>query len=289
MPITQLCVFERDSVVRVGALREEGVYDLTAILGWTSLDDVLRLPLAGIRTALRQISWVEHSSFGLAGVTLHAPLASQEVWAAGVTYLRSREARVGETKTPDIYDRVYDAQRPELFLKATPSRVVGPGEAVGIRADSTWDVPEPELVLVFTADMDLAGFAIGNDMSSRSIEGENPLYLPQAKIYHRCFALGPAITLVWELPDPRDLAIRMSIVRDRRLAFEGETSTRQLKRSFVDLARYLGRHQTFPHGVFLSTGTGIVPPDDFTLQPEDLVQIEIEQIGALVNPVVRLN
>lgn len=288
MPITQLCAFERDGRRRLGALREEGVYDLTAMLGWESMDDVLSQPLPSMRSALRRISWIEHTSYAPAGVTLKAPLASQEVWAAGVTYLRSREARVGETHTPDVYDRVYSAERPELFLKATPSRVVGAGEAVAIRSDSTWDVPEPELVLVFNQRLELAGYCIGNDMSSRSIEGENPLYLPQAKIYERCFALGPAITLVWELPDVHDLTIRMMIHRGRAPVFEGETSTRQLKRSFPELARYLGRHQPFPYGVMLSTGTGIVPPDELTLQAEDLVQIEIEQIGSLVNPVIRL-
>jgi len=289
MPVSQLCVFERDGRSRVGAWREEGVYDLSALLGWESLDDVLSLPAARINSALRGVSWIEHTSFGLAGVTLKAPIGSQEVWAAGVTYLRSREARMGEAHTPDIYERVYEAERPELFLKATPSRTVGTGEAVGIRADSSWDVPEPELVLVLNSRMEIAGFAAGNDMSSRSIEGDNPLYLPQAKMHDRCFALGPAITLVWELPDVHDLSIRMAIHRDGSPAFEGETSTRLLKRSFPELVRYLGRHNTFPHGVLLSTGTGIVPPDDFTLQAGDVVAIEIEQIGALVNPVVRLN
>ena len=288
MPITQLCQFERDGISRVGALREEGVYDLAALLGWLSMDDVLTLPQARIASALRTISWPEHTSFGLGGVTLEAPLGSQEVWAAGVTYLRSRQARMGETHTPDIYDRVYEAQRPELFFKATPSRTVGPGEAVGIRSDSSWDVAEPELVLVLNSRLEVVGFTVGNDMSSRGIEGENPLYLPQAKIYDRCFALGPAITLAWELPNVRDLAIRMEIHRDGGLVFEGETSTRLLKRSFPDLVRALGRHNSFPYGVLLSTGTGIVPPDDFSLQPDDVVQIEIEQIGALVNPVVRL-
>ncbi|MFI5267449.1 MAG: fumarylacetoacetate hydrolase family protein [Chloroflexota bacterium] len=289
MPVTQLCVFERDGRSRVGALREEGVYDLTTVLGWESLDDVLSLPVARIGAALRGVSWMEYTSFGLGGVTLKAPIGSQEVWAAGVTYLRSREARMGETHTPDIYDRVYEAERPELFLKATPSRTVGPGEPVGIRGDSSWDVAEPELVLVINSRMEVVGFAAGNDMSSRSIEGENPLYLPQAKIYDRCFALGPAITLVWELPDVHDLSIRMAIHRDGFPAYEGETSTRQLKRSFPELVRHVGRHNSFPRGVLLSTGTGIVPPDHFTLQAGDTVQIEIEQIGALVNPVVRLD
>jgi 2-dehydro-3-deoxy-D-arabinonate dehydratase len=289
VPVTQLCVFERDGRSRVGALREQGVYDLAALLGWESLDDVLSLPVARIGAALRGVSWIEHTSFGLRGVTLKAPIGSQEVWAAGVTYLRSREARMGETHTPDIYDRVYEAERPELFLKATPSRTVGPGEAVGIRTDSGWDVAEPELVLAINSRMEVVGFSAGNDMSSRGIEGENPLYLPQAKIYDRCFGLGPAITLVWELPDVHDLSIRMAIHRSGGPAFEGETSTRQLKRSFPELLRFLGRHNSFPRGVLLSTGTGIVPPDHFTLQAGDVVQIEIEQIGSLVNPVVRLD
>jgi len=150
-------------------------------------------------------------------------------------------------------------------------------------------VPEPELVLVLNSQLEIAGFSIGNDMSSRSIEGENPLYLPQAKIYDRCFALGPAITLAWELPGVNDLSIRMAIHRGGLPVFEGETSTRLLKRRLPELARYLGRHQTFSHGVLLSTGTGIVPPNDFTLQPEDVVEIEIEQIGVLQNPVIRLS
>jgi 2-dehydro-3-deoxy-D-arabinonate dehydratase len=290
MPVSQLCVFERDGRRRLGALREEGVYDLSAIVPeWRTLDDVLALPMARIGATLRRVAWVEHTSFGLRGVTLGPPIGSQEVWAAGVTYLRSREARVEETHTPDVYDRVYEAERPELFLKATPSRVVGPGEAVGIRSDSTWDVPEPELVLVLNSRLEIAGFSAGNDMSSRSIEGENPLYLPQAKVYDRCFALGPAITVAWELPDVHDLTIRMLIQRDGLPVYEGEANTRLLKRSFTELTRYLGRHNTFPRGVLLSTGTGIVPPEGFTLQPEDIVQIEIEGIGVLANPVLRLD
>lgn len=289
MPTTQLCVFERDGARAVGAMREEGIYDLSAILGWQSLDDVLTLSVAEMASALRRLSWPEHVSFAPAGITLKAPIGRQEVWAAGVTYLRSRDARLEETHTPDIYDRIYDAERPELFLKATPERVAGPGEPVGIRADSVWNVPEPELVLVLNSRLEIAAFTIGNDMSSRGIEGENPLYLPQAKIYDRCFATGPAITLVWELPDVRDLAIRMAIYRDQAPVFDGETSTRAMKRSFQELVRYLGRHNTFPRGVLLSTGTGIVPPEDFTLESDDLVQIEIDQIGVLTNPVVQLD
>jgi 2-dehydro-3-deoxy-D-arabinonate dehydratase len=288
VPVSQLCVFERDGRTRVGALRELGVYDLTAILGWQSLDDILRLPLSAVRQTLRGVSWMEHTSFGPGGVGFKAPIGSQEVWAAGVTYERSREARMEETHTPDIYERVYEAVRPELFFKATASRTVGRGDAVGIRGDSTWDVPAPELVLVLNSGLEILGFTAGNDVSSRSIEGENPLYLPQAKIYDRCFALGPAVTLAWELPDVHSLTISMAIHRDGRPVFEGEIGTRALKRSFGELVRYLGRHNRFPHGVLLSTGTGIVPPDGFSLQDGDLVAIDIEQIGSLANPVIRL-
>lgn len=290
MPITQLCVLERDGSRRIGALREEGVYDLSAIAPqWQSLDDVLSEPVARISATLRAISWIEHTSFGAGGVALKAPLGSQEVWAAGVTYERSREARTEETQTPDIYQRVYEADRPELFLKATSARAVGPDESVAIRSDSTWDVPEPELVLVLNSRLEIVGFTVGNDMSSRSIEGENPLYLPQAKIYDRCFAVGPAITLVWELPDFRNLSIRMVVQREGRPVFEGETNTRLIKRPFAELVKYLGRHQTFPHGVLFSTGTGIVPPENFTLQVDDIVEIDIEQIGVLRNSVMRLS
>ncbi|MBV8086700.1 MAG: fumarylacetoacetate hydrolase family protein, partial [Chloroflexi bacterium] len=204
------------------------------------MDDALGLRVVELASALRRVNWAEHASLAPHGVTFKAPIGQQEVWAAGVTYMRSRDARMEETHTPDIYDRVYEADRPELFLKATPSRVVGPGAPVGIRSDSTWDVPEPELVLVLNSRLEIAGFCAGNDMSSRSIEGENPLYLPQAKMYDACFALGPAVTPVWELPDVQDLAIRLTIERDHTPAFEGECSTRQLKRSFPDLVKHLG-------------------------------------------------
>ncbi len=288
--MTQICVFERDGIERLGAIRDGEVFDLSAIVPeWPSMDELLRQSVMRVSGVLRGISWIEHASFGLSGVQLKAPIRSQEVWAAGVTYARSREARTEESHTPDIYDRVYDAARPELFFKAMRSRTSGAGEPVGIRSDSTWDVPEPELVLVLNSQMEILGFTVGNDMSSRSIEGENPLYLPQAKTYTRCFALGPAITLAWELPDVRDLNIRMVIHRDGLPIFEGDSSTRQIKRGFTDLAGYLGRHNEFPDGAFLSTGTGVVPPDGFTLQDGDVVEIAIDQIGVLSNPVVKLS
>ena len=215
------------------------------------------------------------------------PLDEQEVWAAGVTYLRSRAARERESHGSDLYSRVYEAARPELFLKATPERVVGPGEPVRVRFDSRWTVPEPELALVLSPDLKIVGFTVGNDMSARDIEGENALYLPQAKIYRQCCALGPVIRLAGTGVDPADLEIRMRIERAGAPAFEGTIRTSQMARPFADLIRYLGRENRFPQGVVLLTGTGIVPPDDFALADGDEVIIEIEGIGALCNPVVQ--
>jgi 2-dehydro-3-deoxy-D-arabinonate dehydratase len=217
-----------------------------------------------------------------------APIDRQEVWAAGVTYRRSRDARMEESSQKDVYDRVYEADRPELFLKATPGRVSGPDEAIAVRGDSTWDVPEPELALVLNRGGETVGYTIGNDVSSRSIEGENPLYLPQAKVYAACAALGPAITLAWEIADPSNLPIRLTIQRDGGIHFEGETSTDQMHRRFADLVGYLRRYNEFPAGVVLMTGTGIIPPAEFTLEDGDEVEIAIEGIGVLRNPVVRL-
>ena len=210
-----------------------------------------------------------------------------EVWAAGVTYKRSEEARKEESGTPDIYARVYTAKRPELFFKANRRRVAGPDAPISIRADSTWDVPEPELALVINASAQIIGYTIGNDMSSRSIEGENPLYLPQAKIYANCCALGPAITPAWEIADPYNLAISLSIERDGQVYWQGETNTSELKRRFEELVGYLFLENDFPDGVMLCTGTALVPERHFTLQPGDIVQITIDQLGILRNPVVR--
>ena len=210
-----------------------------------------------------------------------------EVWAAGVTYKRSEEARKEESGTPDIYARVYSAQRPELFFKANPRRVAGPDAPISIRADSSWNVPEPELALVINASAQIVGYTIGNDMSSRSIEGENPLYLPQAKIYANCCALGPAITPAWEIADPYNLTIGLTIERDGQVYWQGETSTRELKRRFEELVSYLFLENDFPDGVMLCTGTALVPERHFTLQPGDIVQITIEQLGILRNPVAR--
>ncbi|MER3438059.1 MAG: fumarylacetoacetate hydrolase, partial [Chloroflexota bacterium] len=255
--------------------------------GPASLAEALAMPLAGLREQIERVQSSGTSGLALASVTIKAPIDRQEVWAAGVTYLRSRDARMEESREKTVYDRVYEADRPELFLKATPDRVSGPGEPVAIRGDSTWDVPEPELTLVVNRDGEIAGYTIGNDVSSRSIEGENPLYLPQAKVYARCAALGPVIALTWELPQARELPIRLIIRRGGHVAFEGETSTAQMHRTFDDLVRYVRRCNDFPHGVLLMTGTGIVPPSDFTLADGDEVEIIIDGIGSLRNPVIR--
>jgi 2-dehydro-3-deoxy-D-arabinonate dehydratase len=220
--------------------------------------------------------------------TLFYPLDHQEVWAAGVTYLRSKEARMEESEGGgSFYDKVYNAARPELFLKATPSRVSLPGDRIRIRQDAAWNVPEPELALFISPSLRIVGYTIGNDVSSRDIEGENPLYLPQAKVYRQCCALGPAILLEEAPREHREFAIRMRIEREGRAVFEGETSTARMKRRFHELVEYLGRDNVFSDGVFLLTGTGIVPPDEFTLRPGDRVDIEVPEIGTLSNPVVQ--
>jgi len=280
-------MFTRGGRRRLGALRGTVAYDLArAVPAWRSIDNLLRLPVERIRSRLAGIDWDAYR-LDASSLVRSPPIGRQEVWAAGVTYMRSREARVEETATPDIYERVYEAPRPELFFKASASRTVGAGEPVGVRADSVWDVPEPELVLVLNRQIEIVGYTIGNDMSSRSIEGENPLYLPQAKIFERCFALGPAITPAWDLC-PDDLSIRMTVARGTATVFSGEVSTRQFKRTLPDLIRALAHSNTFEFGVFLSTGTGIVPPADFTLAAGDQIVIEIDGIGRLSNPVVRL-
>ncbi len=215
------------------------------------------------------------------------PLVSQEVWAVGVTYFRSRDARVEESRDAgggDFYARVYDAPRPEIFFKATPHRVAGHRQKVRIRGDSAWNVPEPELALVVNAKGSIAGYTICNDMSSRDIEGENPLYLPQAKTYDGCCAVGPGI-LVAEGPLPKETLIRLEIVREGSRAFEGETSLARLKRTFEELVGWLTREASFPAGCLFSTGTGIVPPNEFSLRSGDGVRISIDGIGTLSNRV----
>jgi 2-dehydro-3-deoxy-D-arabinonate dehydratase len=218
------------------------------------------------------------------GSRILAPIDDQEVWAAGVTYLRSRDARIEESAEPTVYDRVYDAARPELFFKSVAWRVRGPGEPIGVRADSPWNVPEPELALVVAADGQIAGYTIGNDVSSRTIEGENPLYLPQAKVYDGACALGPAIVPADAVEPP--FGIRLAIDRGGSTMVDETTTSDRLRRSFDELTGYLVRALSFPAGAILLTGTGIVPAPPFSLEPGDRVTIEIAGLGRLENPVV---
>jgi len=219
---------------------------------------------------------------------LLAPVSGRtEVWAAGVTYERSRAARMVESEnSADIYDRVYAAERPELFFKSVAWRVCGPGAQVSVRADSSIDVPEPELAVVLNYAGDVVGYTICNDMSSRSIEGQNPLYLPQAKIYRGSCAVGPSIRPAWEVPDPYALTIEMTISRGGSVAWGGHSSTSGLRRRIDELAAWLFRENDFPAGVVLATGTSLVPDLPFTLQAGDEIRIKIPEIGELVNPVV---
>ena len=219
--------------------------------------------------------------------SLMAPMEDQEIWAAGVTYFRSREARMSESKEVgggDFYRRIYDAKRPELFFKATKSRVAAPGTPVHIRSDSHWNVPEPELALLVSPIGAILGYTIGNDMSSRDIEGENPLYLPQAKVYDRCCSIGPGILISPEPPGP-ETKIELNVHRAGENVFNGATTLASLKRNPLELVEYLFRDNVFPHGAFLLTGTGIIPPDEFTLQAGDEIAIDIDGIGSLRNSV----
>jgi len=279
----KLCRFNEDGDTRIGrAVDDETVVDLsaggvesiTAIL--EDADGLARVEgLSGLPTV------------ALAEVELLTPVEGQEVWAAGVTYLRSKHARMEESDfSANAYDQVYEADRPEIFLKSLPEKVVGPGDAVGIRADATWNVPEPELALVVNSRKELAGYTIGNDMSSRDIEGENLLYLPQAKVYDRSCAVGPWVVLGEGEAAVREWTIGVEIVREGSTVFEGETSIGNIKRTFDELVDYLCRSQTFPSGAMLLTGTGVVPGDDFTLAESDVVRITISGIGTLENSVV---
>jgi 2-dehydro-3-deoxy-D-arabinonate dehydratase len=219
--------------------------------------------------------------------TMTVPVDAAEVWAAGVTYQISEQAREEESSMPDIYLDVYDADRPEIFFKATPSRTVGPGEAVGIRGDSEWDAPEPELGVVLRHG-EPVGYTIGNDVSSRSIEGKNPLYLPQAKVYDRCCALGPCVVSPEDIGDPHDLDIEMSIYRDGEEVYTGATNTGEMVRSCEELVSYFTRHNAVPELAVVLTGTSLVPDAPFDLQVDDRVEIGVEGIGTLENPVTRV-
>ena len=282
-----LCRFRNDTGhTSLGLVRNCAVWSLDA--HWASLAALLewsvgRADLAGELAALvASAAPVAQLNELMVRGALLKPTDSQEVWAAGVTYARSKTAREEESAGSGIYDRVYAAPRPELFFKATPNRTVGPHEPVAVRRDSRWNVPEPELALVINPALELVGFTIGNDMSSRDIEGENPLYLPQAKVYAQSCGLGPGI-LIRQKPLPAETEIHMEIIRSCATIFHGQTRLSELKRTPEELVEYLFRDNTFPYGCFLLTGAGIVPPDEFTLAVGDEIRITIEPIGTLVN------
>lgn len=266
-------------------VQKDDSYYLTGDNNWDTYvnDDEL---YSKLKTATEQLSPAPDGK-NLIESEIQAPIQSQEIWACGVTYLRSKVGREEESKNAggsDFYARVYEADRPEIFFKASAYRTVGPGEKVAIRKDSTWDVPEPELTLLVTSAGKIVGYTIGNDMSSRSIEGENPMYLPQAKIYDGCASVGPCI-YVTEAPLPAGALIKMEIEREGKQVFEGEIAINQIKRKLEDLVSHLYRELSFPHGCLLMTGTGIVPSSDFTLKKDDEIKITIDQIGTLINRV----
>jgi 2-dehydro-3-deoxy-D-arabinonate dehydratase len=282
----RLCRFtaDGDPAVRIGLITDSGMLVDLSATGVRRMQGLLeRVDVVDELTRLSRAGLEQHP---LDRVRLMTPVESQEVWAAGVTYLRSKQARMGESEhSADVYDRVYDAARPELFFKALPDKVVSPGDAVGIRSDARWNVPEPELALVITSTGRIAGFTIGNDMSSRDIEGENVLYLPQAKIYSRSCAIGPWIVVGAGEDDARAWTIELEIWRGQAQVFAGATQAGQIKRPFAELTEYLFRSQTFPQGAVLLTGAGVIPPDAFTLAAGDRVRISISGIGTLENPV----
>jgi 2-dehydro-3-deoxy-D-arabinonate dehydratase len=265
-----------DGTTHLCLWRERELWDLHPL----SLDELLRMPLAEIREKLESI----RARRADANVELVAPAQSQEVWAAGVTYLRSREARLEETSQRTIYEHVYESDRPELFFKAAGWRVVPHGGDVGVRADSTWDVPEPELAVLSNSRSEVIAYACGNDMSSRSIEGENPLFLPQAKIYDRSCAIGPAAVLAWAV-DVTRATIRMTIERDGKTVFAGTSTVADMTRAPAKLVGVLHSSYTLPLGAWLLTGTSLVPPQPYTATAGDLVRIAIDGLGELSNRV----
>ncbi len=281
----KLCRFQRGPEVRIGLLAETAmIYDLTEA-GVTEIAPLLERD--DVMAELQSLITPKLPQFHVSYVRLLTPVEKQEVWAVGVTYLRSKTARMEESDfSATAYDKVYEAARPELFFKSMPDKVVGTGDAVGIRGDAKWNVPEPELALVLNSRGKVMGYTIGNDMSSRDIEGENLLYLPQAKIYDRSCAVGPYFRIGATEDEVRSWTIDIEIWREERLVFRGDTSIGRIKRTFTELADYLFRSQTFNNGAVLLTGTGVVPKDDFTLQAGDAIRIEISGIGLLDNTTV---
>lgn len=287
----KLCSFMSGPRHRIGILENGSCFDLTSVnpalfSDWAtvysrtgSLPRLLAVVRGAAKKAKKSKLLYRH---------LRIPFTPVEIWAAGVTYMRSREARESETKTKGLYDYVYTAERPELFVKDSGLRCVGPGDPVSVRSDSRWTVPEPELCVVLDNRFRTVGYTVGDDVSSRDIEGENPLYLPQAKVYKGSAAIGPVLVSADEVPDPHSLRIGMKILRKGTVAFQGEVNTSQMKRKVGELVRYLKRDNVIRTFTVLMTGTSIVPPNDFTLQGGDVVQIGIEKIGVLRNPVRQL-
>jgi 2-dehydro-3-deoxy-D-arabinonate dehydratase len=276
-----------DILIQVGVLRGDDAVQVihSASNAVAPLTQLLTAPNPADLIARR----LSDKIIPLGAVALWPPVDRQEVWAAGVTYQRSKTAREDESAAAggaSFYDRVYTARRPELFFKATARRVVGPGEPIRARADSRWTVPEPELGLMISPDFRIVGYTIGNDVSARDIEGENPLYLPQAKVYKQSCALGPCVTLASAMPPRESVTIGLTVTRGDAVAFEGATGLDRMARPLEELVDWLGRENEFPDGVILLTGTGVVPPDDFRLRAGDVVSITIDGIGTLTNPVV---
>lgn len=278
----------RDGEQRLASENNDGVFDLTsaceelerfedlarvAVISESSIDDI----------ANRHIDSADEMDAAPIESPLQ-PIVPDEVWAAGVTYKISEEARESESSMPEMYLNVYDSERPEIFFKATPNRTVGPDEDVGVREDSDWDVPEPELGIVLYKG-EPVGYTIGNDMSSRGIEGENPLYLPQAKVYDRCCSIGPAVASPSTIGDPHDLDMTIDISRDGESLFEDSTSTGEMARTCDELVSYYTRHNRVPDLAVLLTGTALVPDDGFSLEPDDQITINVERIGQLRNDV----
>ncbi|WP_121823072.1 fumarylacetoacetate hydrolase family protein [Halostella salina] len=275
---------------RLVAADGDAAYDLTAVKprldGFADLAAAANVAGTGV-DALAEDLVADAPVVDRQSAETALPVVPEEVWAAGVTYEISEEAREAESGMPEMYLDVYGAERPEIFFKATPSRTVGPGDAIGVRGDSEWDVPEPELGIVLY-DGETVGYTVGNDVSSRSIEGENPLYLPQAKVYDRCCSLGPCVASVDSVGDPHDLTMSMSIERDGETLYDEATSTGEMARSCEELVDYWTAHNAVPETGVLLTGTSLVPGDGFTLQSGDDVAISIEGIGDLTNSVVEV-
>ena len=286
MRLAKIRTTDGDHLAAVGDDDEVRLLDLTQTDAAKTLTDILHAPdPTGLAKFL-----IHQTAPALNADQLQflAPIDDHEVWAAGVTYKRSQVARMEESEAgASHYDMVYTADRPELFMKANAARVSGPDEPVRVRYDSKWSVPEPELGLFVTPDGKLCGFTVGNDMSARDIEGENPLYLPQAKVYKQCCGLGPTVLLAKDAPARSEFGIELKIERAGKIVFNDSTSAGEMVREFDELIGWLMRENEFPHGAVLLTGTGLVPPDDFTLRNGDLVSISIDGIGTLTNPVVQ--